>query len=151
MNALVNIDARGGIGSAKAPAVVTIGSFKAEDVCTGMSVGSAEAAGLDFGGARGVDVEARGELTIYRIADFEAVEEVLGFSGTGAGNVKVVEIVLRDFGQRCEALREDVRTGYGNVADGAGGEGVALSGVLRVDLIGGGGDLDVLVEFFGVI
>src|SRR5580704_2728355 len=151
MNTLVNIDAGGGIGSAKAPAVVAIGGFEAEDVCAGMSIGCAEAAGLDFGGARGVDVEARGELAIYRVADFEAVEEVLGFSGAGAGNVKVVEIVLRDFGKRGEALREDVGAGYGNVADGVGGEGVALSGILRVDLIGGGGDLDALVEFFGVI
>src|SRR5580692_879735 len=151
MNTLVNIDAGGGIGSAKTPAVVAIGGFQAEDVCPGMSVGCAEAAGLDFGGARGVDVEARGELAIYGIADFETVEEVLGFSGAGTGNVKVVEIVLRDFGQRGQALREDMGAGHGNVADGAGGEGVALSGVLRVDLIGGGRDLDVLVTFFGVI
>jgi hypothetical protein len=58
---------------------------------------------------------------------------------------------LRDFGKRGEALREDVGAGYGNVAYGTGREGVALSGVLRFDLIGGGRDLDVLVEFFGVI
>jgi hypothetical protein len=151
MNALVNIDAGGGIGGAKAPAVVAIGGFEAEDVCTGMGVACAEAAGLDFGGPRGVDVEARGKLAIYRVADFEAVEEILGFSGAGAGNVKIVEIVSRDFGQRGEALREDVGAGYGNVADGTGRESVALSGVLPVALIGGGRDLDALVELFGVI
>src|ERR1700674_4581128 len=114
MNALVNIDAGGGIGGAEAPAVVAIGGFQAEDVCAGMSVGGAEAAGWDFGGARSVDVEARSELAIYRVADFEAVEKVLGFSGAGAGNVKIVEIVLRDFRQRGETLREHVRAGYGN-------------------------------------
>ena len=78
-------------------------------------------------------------------------EEVLGFAGAGAGDVEIVAIVLRDLGQGGEALREDVGAGYGNVADVASGEGVALGGVLRIDLIGGSGDLYVLVNFFGVI
>src|ERR1700722_10939739 len=104
MNTLINIDAGGGIGGAEAPAVVAIGGFQAEDVCPGMSVACAEAAGLDFGGARSVDVEARSELAVYRVADFKAIEQVLGFSGAGAGNVKVVEIVLCDFGHGGEAL-----------------------------------------------
>ncbi len=44
-----------------------------------------------------------------------------------------------------------MRAWNGNVADVAGGESVALGGVLRVDLIGGSGDLNLFVDFFGVI
>jgi len=114
-------------------------------------IACAEIGGLHFGSAGGVDVEARGELVVDRIADFEAVEEILCFAGAGAGNVEIVEMVLRDFRESGEALREDVRTGNGDVANVAGGESVALGGVLRIDLIGGGADLDLLVDFFGVI
>src|ERR1700686_3491600 len=112
MEAVVNIDSGGGIGGAEAPAVVAIGSFEAEDVCAGMSVGGSEAAGLDFGGARGIDVEGGSELAIHGIADFEAVEEVLRFSRAGAGNVQIVEIVLGDLGQSGEALGEKMGAGY---------------------------------------
>src|ERR1700676_73559 len=151
VEAMVNINAGCGIGGTEAPAVVTIRGFEAEDVCAGMGVRGTEAAGLDFGGARGIDVEAGSELAIHGIADFEAVEEVLRFSRAGAGNVQIVEIVLGDLGQSGEALGEDMGAGYGNVADGAGSERVALGCILRIDLIGGGGDLYLLVNFFGVI
>ena len=151
VNAFLDVDAGSGIGGAEAPAVVAIGSVEAENVCAGMSVACAEAAGLDFGGARGVDVEARGELAIYGIADFEAVEQVLRFAGTRAGDVQIALIVLGDFGESDEALREDVRAGHGDVSNVAGGERVALGGILRIDLIGASGDLDLLVNFFGVV
>jgi len=48
-------------------------------------------------------------------------------------------------------LCKDVGAGHGNVPDVLRTEGVALGGVLRIDLIGGGGDLHLLVNFFGVI
>ena len=151
MDAFLNIDAGNGVGGAEAPAVVAVGSFEAEDVCAGVGIACAEIGGLDFGSAGGVDVEAGGELVVDRIADFETVEEILRFTGACAGDVKNVEMVLRDFGEGGEALREDVRAGNGDVANVAGGESVALGGVLRIDLIGAGGDLDLLVDFFGVI
>lgn len=151
VDALLNVDAGRGIGGTEAPAVVAIGSFEAKNVCTGVGVTRAEISCLDFGSARGVYVEARGELAINRVADFETIEQVLGFFRARAGNVETAEIVLGDFGQSGEALREDVRAGDGNVPDVAGSECVALGGVLRIDLIGGGGDLDLLVNLFRVV
>lgn len=97
MEAFLKVDAGSGIGGAEAPAIVAIGSFEVEDIRAGMSVASAEIAGLDFGGACGVDIEARGELAVDGVTDFEAVEKILGFAGAGAGNVQIVGIVLGDF------------------------------------------------------
>ncbi len=73
------------------------------------------------------------------------------FAGARTSDVKIAKIVLRDFGKSDEALREDVGAGNGDVANVASGDGVTLRGVLRIDLIGGSGDLDLLVDFFGVI
>ena len=151
VDAFLDVDAGNGVSGAETPAVVAVGSFEAENVCAGVGVACAEIRGLDFGSAGGVNVEARGELIVDRIADFEAVEEILRFARASAGNVEIVEMVLRDFREGGEALREDVRAGNGDVANVAGGESVALGGVLRIDLIGWGADLDLLVNFFGVI
>jgi len=151
VHAFLDVDAGNGVGGAETPAVVAVGSLEAEDVCAGVGVACTEIGGLDFGSASGVDVEARGELVVDRIADFETVEQILCFTRASAGDVKIVEMVLRDFREGGEALREDVRAGNGDVANVAGGESIALSGVLRIDLIGAGGDLDLLVNFFGVI
>src|SRR5277367_5391832 len=96
MDAFLDVDAGSGISGTEAPAVVAVGSVEAENICTGMSVACAETAGLDFGGARGVDVEARGELAVYGIADFKAIEQVLRFAGAGAGDVQITLIVLSD-------------------------------------------------------
>ena len=151
MEAFLDVDAGSGIGRAEAPFVVAVGSIEAKDVCAGMRVAGAEAAGLDVGSARGVDVEARSELAVDGIADFEAVEEVLRFAGTSAGDVKIAGIIFGDFGKGDEALGKNVGIGGGEFENVAGGERVALSGVLRIDLIGGSSDLDLLVKFFGVI
>ena len=149
MDAFLNVDAGGGIGGAEAPAVIAFGSFQAEDVGSGMRRGGADVTGLDFRGASGVHVETSGELAIDGVADFEAVEEVLGFSGACAGDVQIGEIIASDFRQSGEALREDVRAGDGNITNVMSGESISLSGVLWIDLIGGSGDLDTLVKFFG--
>lgn len=151
VDAFLNVDAGSGIGGAEAPLVVAVGSFEAENVCAGMRVAGAEAAGLDFGGASGVDIEASGESAVGRIAEIEAVEEILRFAGTRAGNVEIALVVLGDFGEGDEAFGEDVRVGDGNIANGAGRQGIALGGVLWIDLVGGSGDLDLLVNFFRVI
>ena len=151
MDAFLNVDAGGGIGGAETPAVIAFGSFQAEDVGAGMRRGGADVTGLDFRGASGVHVETSGELAIDGVADFEAVEEVLGFSGTGAGDVQIGEIIASDFRQSGEALREDVRAGDGNITNVVSSESISLSGVLWIDLIGGSGDLDTLVKFFGVV
>lgn len=58
VKAFLNVDAGNGIGGAETPLVVAIRSFEAEDIRAGVGIGGTEAAGLDFGGARGVDVEA---------------------------------------------------------------------------------------------
>jgi hypothetical protein len=73
----------------------------------------------------------------------------LGFSGACAGDVQIGEIIASDFRQSGEALREDVRAGDGNITNVMSGESISLSGVLWIDLIGGSGDLDTLVKFFG--
>src|SRR5580693_7378515 len=151
VDAFLDVDARGGVGSAEAPAVVAIGSIETKNTGTCVRVASAEISSLDFGGASGVNVEARGELAVDGIADFEAVEEILRFAGACAGDVEIVCVVLRDFWEGDETFREDVGARDGNVADVACGESVALSGVLRIDLVGGRGDLDLFVEFFRVI
>lgn len=44
-----------------------------------------------------------------------------------------------------------MRVGGGNLENVAGSERVALRGVLRIDLIGRGGDLDLLMNFLFVI
>ena len=151
MDAFLNVDTGKRVGGAETPAVVAVGSFEAEDAGAGVGVTGAEIGGLDFGGAGGVDVEAGGKSVVDGVADFEAVEEILRFAGTRARDVKIIEIVLRDFGEGGEALREDMGAGDGNVSDVAGSERVALGGVLRIDLIGAGGDLDLFVDFLGVI
>ena len=151
VNAFLDVDAGSGIGGAEAPAVVAIGSVEAEDICAGMSVACAEAAGLDFGCTRGVDVEARGELAVHGIADFKAIEKILCFAGTRAGDVQITLIVLSDLGESDEAFCKNVRAGHGDVSNVASGERVALGGILRIDLIGASGDLDLLVNFFGVV
>ena len=151
MDAFLNVNARDGVGGAETPAVVAVGSFEAEDAGAGVGVTGAEVGRLDFGGAGGVDVEAGGERVVDGIADFKAVEEILRFAGARASDVKIIQIVLRDFGEGGEALRENVRAGDGDVSNVARGERVALGGVLRIDLIGAGGDLDLFVDFFGVI
>src|SRR5580692_12901942 len=120
MNAFLDVDARSGIGGAEAPAVVAIGSVKTENIRAGMSVACAEAAGLDFGGACGVDVETRRELAVHGVADFEAVEQVLRFAGTRAGDVQIALIVLGDLGESDEAFGKNVRAGDGNVSNVAG-------------------------------
>ena len=97
MSAFLNVDAGDGIGGAKAPAVVAVGSFQAENAGAGMSVGGSDAARLDFRGAGSVDVEARGQRAVGGIANFKAVEEILRIRGARAGDVQVVEIVLHDF------------------------------------------------------
>ena len=151
VDAFLDVDARNWVGGAEAPAVVAVVIFEAEDVCAAVGIACTEIRGLHFGSAGGVNVEARGELVVNRIADLETIEEILRFAGASTGDVKIVEIVLRDFRESGKALREDVRAGNGDVANVAGGESVALGGVLRIDLIGGGCDLDLLVNFFGVI
>ena len=65
--------------------------------------------------------------------------------------MQITLIVLGDLGESNETFREDVRAWYGDVSNVAGGECVALSGILRIDLIGTGGDLDLFVNFFGVV
>ena len=65
--------------------------------------------------------------------------------------MQIVLIVLGDFRKSDEALCEDMRAGDGNVSNVAGGERVALGGILRIDLISASGDLDMFVDFFGVI
>lgn len=90
-------------------------------------------------------------MAVDGIADLEAVENVLRFTGAGAGDVKIAGIVLRDFRKSDETFREDVRAGDGNIENVASGERGALRGVLRIDLIGGRGDLDLLMNFFFVI
>jgi len=151
VNAFLNVDAGGGIGGAETPAVVAIGSIETENVCAGMSVACAEAAGLDFGGACGVDVETRGELAVNGVADFKAVEQVLRFAGTRAGDVEIALIVLGDLGESDKAFGKDVWAGDRDVSNVAGGERVALGGILRIDLIGASCDLDLFVNFFGVV
>ncbi len=147
----LNVNAGDGVGGAEAPTVVTVGSFEAENVGAGVRVTGAKIGGLDFGGARGVNVEPRGESVVDGIADFETVEKVLRFARSGACDVKIRSVVLRDFGEGDKTLREDVRAGDGNVEDVARGKRVALRGVLGIDLVGASGDLDLFVNLFGVI
>jgi hypothetical protein len=108
VDAFLDVDAGKGIGGAEAPAVVAIGSLETEDAGACVCVTGAEISRLDFGGAGGIDIEARGELAVDGIADFETVKEILRFAGTGAGDVEVVGVVLRDFGESDQAFRQDV-------------------------------------------
>src|SRR5690348_11652025 len=80
MEAVLSVDAGRGISRAEPPTVIAIRSLKTQNVCAGVGIGGADTAGLNFGGARGVDIEARGELAIHGIADFETVEQVLRFA-----------------------------------------------------------------------
>jgi hypothetical protein len=91
-----------------------------------MSVACAETTGLNFSGARSVDVEPCGERAADRITKFEAVEKILGFAGTCSGDMKVVQMVAHDFGQGDEAFRKNVGAGDGDVANVAGCEGGTL-------------------------
>ena len=111
----------------------------------------ADASGLDFGGTRGVDVEARAQRSAGGIADLKAIEEVLRVGGTRSGDVQIVEVVLHDLRQSDETLLEHVRAGDGNVANVARGERGTLGGVLRIDLIRGSSDLYLLVELLSVV
>jgi hypothetical protein len=65
--------------------------------------------------------------------------------------VEIALIVLGDLGESDETFGKDVGARNGDVSNIAGGERVALSRVLRIDLIGASCDLDLFVNFFGVI
>jgi len=147
----LNVDAGKRIGGAEAPAIVAVRGFKTEDGCAGVSVGRTEATGLNFGGARSVDIETRREDAVDRISDFESVEKILGFARTGAGDMKIVQMVADDFGQGDEAFHKNVGVGHGDVANVAGGERGALRGVLSVDLVRRRSDLDFFVKLLFVV
>ncbi len=151
MSAFLDVDSGSGVGRAEAPAIVAVGSFKTENARAGVGIACAEAAGLHFGGARGVDVEARRQRAIDRIADFKAIEEILRLAGTCTGNVQIIATVAHDFWQCHEARGKNVGVGHRDIANASRGETGTLRSVLGINLIRRRGDLDLLVKLLNVI
>ena len=151
MSALLDVDSGSGVGRAEAPAIIAVGSFKTENARTGVGIACAEAAGLNFSGARVVDVEARRQRAVDRIADFKAIEEILRLAGTCTRNVQIIATVAHDFGQGHEALGKNVGIGHWDIANVLRGESGTLRSVLGINLIRRRGDLYLLVKLLNVI
>jgi len=80
MSAFLDVDSGDGIRGAEAPPIVAVRSFETENARAGVGVACAEAAGLNFGGARGVDVESCRQRAVDGISDFKAIEENIAVS-----------------------------------------------------------------------
>src|SRR5258708_25649702 len=104
MSAFLDVDSGDGIRGAEAPPIVAVGSFETENARTGVGIGRAEAAGLNFSGARGIDVEACRQRAVDRIADFKAIEEILRLAGTCTGDVEIIATVPHHFWQNPTAF-----------------------------------------------
>ena len=151
VHALLTVDSRAGIRRSKAPAVVSIGSHEAQNARARMRVRGANPPGLHLGSARGIDVETRSQRPIHGVADFKSIEQIFGVSRARAGHVQVVEVVLDDLRHRNQALVKDMRVGNRDVANVPRGKRGPLRRVLRIDLVGGRGDLHLFADFLLVI
>ncbi len=151
MSAFLDVDSGSGVGRAEAPAIFAVGSFKTENARARVSIACAEAAGLDCGGARGVNVEACRQCAVDRIADFKAIEEILRLTGTCTRNVQIIATVAHDIGQGHETLGENVRVGHRDIANVLRGETGTPRSVLSINLMRRRGDLYLLVKLLNVI
>ena len=74
------VDAGAGIRGPKAPTVVSIGSYEAQNICARVRVGSINPPVLDFRGSRGINVESRSQRPAHRVANLKSVQQVLRLS-----------------------------------------------------------------------